>query len=161
MADVVMKIDDLDETPIAEGEGGRVVFAFEGKSYAIDLTNAHRDELAALLTPYISKATEVDSAEAAQEASSALPLVDQEEAKRLAVEELEQEKAAALRAEAQRRVAAGELPYEISEARQWLDERGIAYNQMGPLKEEFRVIYEQHFGLPSYIETKRAQKKGR
>lgn len=155
MADVIMKIDDLDGTPIAEGEGGRVEFSFEGKAYEIDLTNKHRDQLAKLLEPFISKAAEVAPDAAAKPQAP----IDPDEAMRLALEEIDREKALQLQAEAEKRLAAGELPYEIPDARLWLEERGIEFNEMGPLKEEFRVMFEKHYGLPSYSDARRAQRK--
>ncbi len=131
MADVVMKVDDLDGTPIPPDGGRSVSFGFLGRHFEIDLTSAHEEELAKLLAPYIERAREV--------AGPAMPL-----------EEGEQALAQLLQAEARRNLAAGKKPYDTIAARAWLQEQGIEHNQMGPLKKEFREIYERHFGLPAY-----------
>jgi len=131
MADVVMKVDDIDGTPIPPEGGGSVSFGFLGRHFEIDLTNAHEEELARLLAPYIERAQEV--------AAPAVPLGETERAR-----------AQLLQAEAQRNLAAGKKPYDTVAAREWLQEQGIEFNQMGPLKKEFREIYERHYGLPAY-----------
>jgi hypothetical protein len=46
-------VDDIDATPIAEGAGGTVSFAFEGKTYEIDLTDKNTDKLRKALAPFI------------------------------------------------------------------------------------------------------------
>jgi hypothetical protein len=51
---LVQLIDDLDGSVIPGGMGRTVVFEFDGTSYEIDLTDAHVDELKALLAPYIN-----------------------------------------------------------------------------------------------------------
>lgn len=131
MADVVMKVDDLDGTPIPPGEGGSVSFGFLGRHFEIDLTFEHEEELAKLLDPYIKKAREVSTPAAAAGGT-------------------EETRAQLLQAEARRNLEAGKKPYDTVAARAWLQEQGIEYNQMGPLKREFRVLYEKHYGLPSY-----------
>jgi hypothetical protein len=45
-------IDDLDDSVIPGGMGRTVLFEVDGTSYEIDLTDAHVDELKALLAPY-------------------------------------------------------------------------------------------------------------
>lgn len=147
MADVVMKIDDLDGTPIAEGKGGAVTFAFRGRNYQIDLSDRNQETLAELLAPYISRATLLEPEEPKEAKSVPQTL---EEAKRLAIEEMDREKAKELQAEAKRNLLAGKKPYDTIAARLWLTEQGIEFNQMGPLSKRFREIYEKHFGLPSY-----------
>lgn len=138
MADVVMKVDDLDGTPIPPGQGGTVRFGFRGKEYTIDLTSGHEEELAALLNPYIEKAQE---AEALDSLNGEPPL---------ASDEADREMAKLLQAEAKRNLRLGKKPYDTIAAREWLTQQGIEYNQMGRLAKEYREIYERHFGLPSY-----------
>ncbi|MGO4488245.1 Lsr2 dimerization domain-containing protein [Microbacterium sp. 2RAF4] len=167
MADILMKVDDLDGTPIAPGEGGSVSFGFLGRHFEIDLTDAHEVELAKLLAPYIEKAREVDLAQAhsqqltpEQVKNLVFESLDSEQVKKLALEALDWEQGAALRAEAARLLAEGKKPYDTIAARAWLQEQGIEHNQMGPLKKEFREIYEQHFGLPGYDTAPQHPAKG-
>ncbi|GAA2178848.1 hypothetical protein GCM10009847_10550 [Leucobacter tardus] len=138
MADVVMKVDDLDGTPIPPGQGGTVHFGFRGAQYAIDLTSEHEEELAGLLTPYIRKAREAESLESLNGEPP------------LATDEADREMAKLLQAEAKRNLKLGKKPYDTIAAREWLTERGVEFNQMGRLAKEYREIYERHFGLPSY-----------
>jgi len=53
---IVETVDDLDGTIITDGSGGTVSFAFQGRSYEIDLSEDNRDKLQEALEPYISKA---------------------------------------------------------------------------------------------------------
>ncbi|GLJ62202.1 hypothetical protein GCM10017576_23320 [Microbacterium barkeri] len=43
-----------------------------------------------------------------------------------------------------------EKPYDLRDARRWLREQGYELNQVGPLKAEFRKIYEEAHGLPPW-----------
>lgn len=43
-----------------------------------------------------------------------------------------------------------EKPYDLREARKWLRENGHELNQVGPLRAEFRKIYEEAHGLPAW-----------
>ncbi|MBO1902251.1 Lsr2 family protein [Leucobacter weissii] len=138
MADVIMKVDDLDGTPIPPNGGGSVRFGFRGKSYEIDLTSEHEEELAALLARYIEKAKELDAVAGGGERTPQ------------ATDETDLVRAKLLQAEARENLAAGKKPYDTIAARAWLSEQGIEFNQMGPLKKEFRRIYEAHYGLPPY-----------
>ncbi len=52
----VQFVDDLDGDVIPEGEGRTVPFAFDGRSYEIDLSNANIDKLQSALAPFIEKA---------------------------------------------------------------------------------------------------------
>jgi hypothetical protein len=52
-------IDDLDQSEIADGEGGAVEFAFRGTVYAIDLSDANASTLEQALAPFIAAATRV------------------------------------------------------------------------------------------------------
>lgn len=51
---VVELVDDLDGTPIEQGAGGTVSFAFDGVTYEIDLSDASRVKLAEALEPFIA-----------------------------------------------------------------------------------------------------------
>lgn len=151
MADIVMKIDDLNGTPIGEGEGGAVVFSFRGQDYSIDLTNENEEKLAELLAPFIAKAKKLDAQESAGIEVLAAPSQETiEVAKGLVLEELDEERAKVLRAEAASNLAAGNKPYSTIEARQWLTEQGIEFNKMGPLSKQYRDLFELHYGLPPY-----------
>lgn len=46
--------------------------------------------------------------------------------------------------------AEDDKPYDLREARTWLREQGYELNQVGPLKAEFRKIYEEAHGLPPW-----------
>ncbi|KQO81976.1 MULTISPECIES: Lsr2 family protein [unclassified Frigoribacterium] len=50
----IQLVDDIDGTPIADGEGRTVTFAIDGASYEIDLTDAHVAELVYALEPFTS-----------------------------------------------------------------------------------------------------------
>jgi hypothetical protein len=52
-------IDDLDQSEIADGEGGPVEFAFRGTVYTIDLGAANAAKLEQALAPFIAAATRV------------------------------------------------------------------------------------------------------
>jgi hypothetical protein len=52
-------IDDLDQSEIADGEGGAVEFAFRGTVYKIDLSAANAAALEQALAPYIAAANRV------------------------------------------------------------------------------------------------------
>lgn len=140
MAEVIMKIDDLDGSPIV-GEVDPVLFGFDGVSYSIDLNEAHRAELEGFLARFIEKARVVEAPKVEAGATPGAPN---------GLSEMDQARALLLQAEAKKNLAAGKKPYDTIEARAWLQEQGIDFNQMGPLKKEFREIYERHFGLPSY-----------
>jgi len=51
---LVQLVDDIDGTPIADGEGRTVTFALNGVTYEIDLSDAHVEELTESLSPYLS-----------------------------------------------------------------------------------------------------------
>lgn len=53
---LIQLVDDLDGTPIADGEGKTVSFSIDGVSYEIDLSNDHVDELDAALATFVSAA---------------------------------------------------------------------------------------------------------
>jgi Lsr2 len=52
-------IDDVDQSEIADGEGGAVEFAFRGTVYTIDLSDANAAALEQALAPFIAAATRV------------------------------------------------------------------------------------------------------
>lgn len=55
----VQLVDDLDGTALTDGEGKTVTFALEGVSYEIDLSQAHFEELAEALAPYVAAGRKV------------------------------------------------------------------------------------------------------
>jgi hypothetical protein len=52
----VSLVDDLDDTPIAEGDGETVRFTYRGTSYEIDLNNKNLEKLDKALEKYIGAA---------------------------------------------------------------------------------------------------------
>ncbi|MDN4161090.1 histone-like nucleoid-structuring protein Lsr2 [Nocardioides abyssi] len=57
---VVMQLeDDLDGTPIEDGEGETVAFALDGTSYEIDLTSENAAALRAAVENYVAAARKV------------------------------------------------------------------------------------------------------
>jgi hypothetical protein len=52
----VQLVDDLDQSPISEGEGRTVQFGFDGSDYEIDLSNDNADKLRDALSDYIAAA---------------------------------------------------------------------------------------------------------
>lgn len=56
---LIQLVDDLDGSPIAEGEGMTATFALAGVSYEIDLSQAHVDDLTEALAPYVAAARKV------------------------------------------------------------------------------------------------------
>ncbi|MFT4280522.1 histone-like nucleoid-structuring protein Lsr2 [Microbacterium sp.] len=57
-------VDDIDATPIAEGNGGTVSFALEGEAYEIDLTDKNIDKLRSALAPFIEAGRSASSSAA-------------------------------------------------------------------------------------------------
>lgn len=53
---LIQLVDDLDGTPIADGEGKTVSLSLDGVSYEIDLSDAHVDELTEALAPFTGAA---------------------------------------------------------------------------------------------------------
>lgn len=143
-----MMMDDVDGTPIPDGAGGTVSFGFRGVSYEIDLTAENEERLAAALAPFVEHAREVEHSRRPEAPQSALDPAVLEVAERLVT--LDKERAAVLQQQAAENLEAGRKPYDTTDARRWLIERGIEFNQMGPLAKEFRTLYEEHYGLPSY-----------
>jgi hypothetical protein len=52
----VQLVDDLDDSPIAAGDGRTVEFAFDGSSYEIDLSNDNVDKFREAISDYIAAA---------------------------------------------------------------------------------------------------------
>lgn len=52
----VQLVDDLDDSPIAAGDGRTVEFAFDGSSYEIDLSNDNVDKFRDAISDYIAAA---------------------------------------------------------------------------------------------------------
>lgn len=148
MAIKQMMMDDVDGTPIRDGAGGTVNFGFRGVSYAIDLTAENEEKLAAVLAPFIEKARRIEHSRDPEVPRAERDPAVLEVAERLVA--LDKERAVALQQQATENLAAGRKPYDTTDARRWLIERGIEFNQMGPLAKEFRTLYEEHYGLPSY-----------
>lgn len=148
MAIKQMMMDDVDGTPIPEGAGGTVSFGFRGVCYDIDLTAENEEKLAAALAPFIEKARESEHSRSTEMPRAGLDPAVLEVAERLVA--LDKERAVVLQQQAAENLEAGRKPYDTTDARRWLIERGIEFNQMGPLAKEFRTLYEEHYGLPSY-----------
>ena len=51
---IIQRIDDIDGTAIADGDGRTVSFALDGTAYEIDLSDAHTQELTDALAPFVS-----------------------------------------------------------------------------------------------------------
>lgn len=50
----IQLVDDLDGSPIADGEGRTLTFSLDGAAYEIDLHDSHVDELTSALSPFLS-----------------------------------------------------------------------------------------------------------
>lgn len=61
-------VDDIDGTVLEPGEGETVIFALDGKSYEIDLTEENSAKLRDALSPYVSAARRAGSASTAAKA---------------------------------------------------------------------------------------------
>ncbi|QAU06568.1 Lsr2-like DNA bridging protein [Gordonia phage WilliamBoone] len=55
----VLMVDDLDGRPIEEGEGGTVLFSFQGVDYEIDLRTTNVMKFEKAIDKFISSATRV------------------------------------------------------------------------------------------------------
>lgn len=53
MAKKITLVDDIDGTPIVDGQGGTIAYAVGGVSYEIDLNTENQSALRAALAPYI------------------------------------------------------------------------------------------------------------
>lgn len=53
---VLQLVDDLDGREIEDGAGGTVKFSLDQVDFEIDLSIQHRDEVRAVLQPYIARA---------------------------------------------------------------------------------------------------------
>jgi hypothetical protein len=56
---VELLIDDLDGSPLEEGDGDTITFAYQGAEYSIDLSRKHVDEFHEALAKYITAAQKV------------------------------------------------------------------------------------------------------
>jgi hypothetical protein len=52
----VQLVDDLDDSPIADGAGRTVEFSFDGASYEIDLSNDNVDAFREAISDYVAAA---------------------------------------------------------------------------------------------------------
>ena len=68
---LIQLVDDLDGTALSDGEGRTVTFALEGASYEIDLSQAHVDDLAKALAPYVAAGRKVNGRRSAARALGA------------------------------------------------------------------------------------------
>jgi hypothetical protein len=57
----VQLVDDLDGTPIPDGEGATVVFSIDRRSYEIDLSDENQEKLRDALAPFIDAGRVVSS----------------------------------------------------------------------------------------------------
>ncbi|TCK61401.1 Lsr2 family protein [Curtobacterium sp. PhB136] len=55
----VQLVDDLDDSPIAAGDGRTVEFAFDGSTYEIDLSNDNVDKFREAISDYVAAARKV------------------------------------------------------------------------------------------------------
>lgn len=62
-------VDDLDGSPIADGEGETVHFALDGRSYEIDLTTSHAAQLRSAFDVYKRAARQIGGASRARSAT--------------------------------------------------------------------------------------------
>jgi hypothetical protein len=115
MAEHVVLLDDLDGSQIADGEGGKVTFALNEVSYALDLGKNNQKMLADALAPFIEVATKVEP--------------------RLA--ETDPEVTRLHRLARERKAAGRSTIIYAKEARDFLQHNGIVPNQKGPLRPEF------------------------
>ncbi len=53
---IAQLIDDLDGTPLEEGEGKQITFSVEGRAYEIDLSDKNADAFYKALTPFVNVA---------------------------------------------------------------------------------------------------------
>lgn len=67
---LVQLVDDLDGSPIADGEGKTVALVVDGVAYEIDLSNSHVEELLVALEPYLSAGRKLMARKASGRASS-------------------------------------------------------------------------------------------
>lgn len=110
---LVQLVDDLDGSPIAEGEGRTVAITLDGASYELDLSTAHADELDELLEPYLSAARKVGrktpGRATSSSSSSSAPKSD---------------------------------PSELQKIREWAKENGHAVSDRGRISSVVREAYD-------------------
>ncbi|KTS65019.1 hypothetical protein NS206_05785 [Microbacterium testaceum] len=53
---IAQLIDDLDGTPLEEGEGKQITFSIEGRAYEIDLSDKNADTFFQALAPFVNAA---------------------------------------------------------------------------------------------------------
>jgi len=61
---IAQLIDDLDGTPLEEGDGKQITFSVEGRAYEIDLSDENADKFFEALTPFVNAARPAGSATA-------------------------------------------------------------------------------------------------
>lgn len=67
---LIQLVDDLDGSPIQDGEGRTVTFSIEGATYEIDLTVVHVNELTDALAPYVAAGRKTASTKSAGRTST-------------------------------------------------------------------------------------------
>lgn len=58
---IAQLIDDLDGTPLEEGEGKQITFSVEGRAYEIDLSDGNAEKFYGALAPFVDAARSVSS----------------------------------------------------------------------------------------------------
>jgi hypothetical protein len=69
----VQLVDDIDDSPIADGEGRTIEFSFDGSSYEIDLSNDNVDAFREAISDYVASARKVGARRASGTTKSASP----------------------------------------------------------------------------------------
>jgi hypothetical protein len=59
---IAQLIDDLDGTPLEEGEGKQITFSIEGRAYEIDLSEENANKFYEALAPFVNVARPAGSA---------------------------------------------------------------------------------------------------
>jgi hypothetical protein len=67
---LIQLVDDLDGSPIADGEGRTVTLAMDGVTYDIDLSNGHVDALRETLAPYFAAGRKTTGRKSANRSST-------------------------------------------------------------------------------------------
>jgi len=109
---LVQLVDDLDGSPIAEGEGRTVAITLDGASYELDLSTEHADELDGLLQPYLDAARKVGRKSAGRPSSSSSSSAPKSD------------------------------PSELQKIREWAKENGHAVSDRGRISSVVREAYD-------------------
>lgn len=63
---VIQLVDDIDGTEIEQGKGETIVFALDGTTHEIDLSDSNAKQLRSILEPYVAKGRKVTGTPAPQ-----------------------------------------------------------------------------------------------